>query len=158
MEAARQRDEIGPNGGFPPAEVSDSEVKILSSAGKPQTNFFRRPPQAVPKPETRPEIAEFIIFSSQGDLIYQWQCGDVAGRVGFLEFISQKARQLSQGLPLGQFEGFEIYGSKSRVIAQMEGDHAVFVRTDLLPVDDGRPARPPASYYYNKLGMVSKPS
>jgi CheY-like chemotaxis protein len=79
----------------------------------------------------KPEIAEFLIFSSQGDLLYDWQCQHVAQRVNFLEFISQKARQIGQGLPLGQFEGFQIYGSKSRVLTQFENDHAIFVRTNM---------------------------
>ena len=130
MEAARQRDEIGD---FTPADTATILTKV---DGKGHTSFFTRPPKPAPKPATQPEVTEFVIFSSQGDLLYQWQCRDIPGRVGFLEFVSQKARQLSQGLPLGSFEGFEIYGSKSRVITQMQGDHAVFVRTNLLPIEN----------------------
>jgi len=79
----------------------------------------------------RPEVLEFLIFSSQGDLLYEWQCHDATARVNFLEFLSQKARLLCQGLPMGQFERFEIFGSKSRVLTQIEGDHAVFVRSNV---------------------------
>ena len=79
----------------------------------------------------RPEVAEFIIISSQGDLLYEWQCHDVNARVNFLEFLSQKSRLLSQGLAMGHFERFEVFGSKSRIITQLENDHAVFVRTNV---------------------------
>jgi len=130
MEAARQRDEAGPQEDA--AETAGESAPRLS---KSSTSFFTRSTQLIPKPATRPEVAEFVIFSSQGDLLYQWQCSDVSKRVDFLEFISQKARQLGQGLPFGQFESFEIYGNKSRLVTQMENDHAVFVRTDLLPID-----------------------
>ena len=76
-------------------------------------------------------MAEFIIISSQGDVLYEWRCHDVNSRVNFLEFLSQKTRLLSQGLPIGHFERFEIFGSKSRIITQLENDHAVFVRTNV---------------------------
>ena len=131
MEAARQRDEAGPQD-----EIAKGGSDSVSGFSTPHTSFFTRPPQPLPKPATRPEIAEFVIFSSQGDLLYQWQCADVAKRVDFLEFISQKARQLGQGLPFGQFESFEVYGSKSRLVTAIENDHAVFVRTNLLPIEN----------------------
>jgi CheY-like chemotaxis protein len=98
---------------------------------EPQTNFFTRMPVPNAVDAHRPEVAEFIIFSSQGDLLYEWQCHDVNARVNFLEFLSQKARVLCQGLPMGHFERFEVFGSKSRIITQMENDHAVFVRTNV---------------------------
>jgi hypothetical protein len=79
----------------------------------------------------QPEVAEFVIVSSQGDVLYDWRCHDVNSRVSFLEFLSQKTRLLSQGLPIGHFERFEIFGSKSRIITQLENDHAVFVRTNV---------------------------
>jgi CheY-like chemotaxis protein len=96
-----------------------------------QTHFFTRPPARDAVDAHRPEVAEFIIFSSQGDLLYEWQCHDTNARVNFLEFLSQKTRLLSQGLPMGHFERFEVFGSKSRIITQLENDHAVFVRTNV---------------------------
>ena len=99
-----------------------------------QTHFFTRPPTPNSVDAHRPEVAEFIIFSSQGDLLYEWQCHDVNARVNFLEFLSQKARLLCQGLPMGHFERFEVFGSKSRILTQIENDHAVFVRSN-VPTD-----------------------
>ena len=100
---------------------------------EPQTQFFARLPTPNPVDAQRPEVAEFVVFSSQGDLIYEWRCHDVNARVNFLEFLSQKVRLLCQGLPMGQFERFEVFGSKSRIITQLDNDHAVFVRTNVAP-------------------------
>jgi len=100
-----------------------------------QTQFFTRPPAPNSADTQRPDVAEFLVFSSQGDLIYEWRCHDVNARVSFLEFLSQKARQLGQGLPMGHFERLEVFGSKSRIITQLENDHAVFVRSD-VPTDN----------------------
>lgn len=107
-----------------------------------QTQFFVRPPAANAVDRQRPEVAEFLIFSSQGDLLYEWQCHDVNARVNFLEFLSQKARLLCQGLPMGHFERFEVFGTKSRIITQLENDHAIFVRSNVVvdhpvPGDNG---------------------
>lgn len=95
------------------------------------TQFFTRPPAPNAVDTQRPEVAEFVIFSSQGDLIHEWQCQDVNARVNFLEFLSQKTRVLGQGLPMGHFERLEVFGSKSRIITQLENDHAVFVRSNV---------------------------
>jgi len=160
MEAARKHDEAsGPNDGPAPERpvapqfrsphtqpAPVTEPRQSSPNGAPtmlpprrqvvpapsETHFFTRPagPNAVDT--HRPEVAEFIVFSSQGDLIYEWQCHDVNARVNFLEFLSQKARLLCQGLPMGHFERFEVYGSRSRIITQLENDHAVFVRTNVV--------------------------
>lgn len=128
MEAARQRDENG-SGDFDPASILATDEPTVDPIQ--HTLFFRRNPEPAPKPVVRPEVAEFVILSSQGDLLYEWQCPDVRGRVAFLEFISKRAGQLSQGLTLGNFEAFEILGNRSQVITQIENDHAVFVRTNL---------------------------
>lgn len=100
---------------------------------EPQTHFFTRPPSPDAIDTQRPEVAEFVVFSSQGDLIYEWQCPDANARISFLEFLSQKTRVLSQGLPMGHFERLEIFGSKSRIITQIENDHAFFVRSNVAP-------------------------
>ena len=133
----------------PPEETSewgDTPLHEIGSIQQPQatprrstthappesnTHFFTPPPMPNSVDAQRPEVAEFIIFSSQGDLLYEWQCHDVNARVNFLEFLSQKARLLCQGLPMGHFERFEVFGSKSRVITQIENDHAVFVRSNV---------------------------
>lgn len=134
MEAARKRDESD-EGGHPGIDLKAFTTPTpIPALSRDETQFIPRTeaPPATDEPP-RPVIAEFVVLSSQGDIIHEWQCRDVNARVNFLEFVSQKARQLSQGLPLGTFEAFEIYGSKSRIITQLENDHAVFVKTELIP-------------------------
>lgn len=133
MEAARKRDEGGVDPGT--SNPEPQRQPLPDPFVSPRTQFFTRPaPAPQPEPPQRPDIAEFVILSSQGDVLYQWQCDDINGRIGFLEFLSQRARQIAQGLPLGAFEQFEVHGSKSRAVAQVDADHAFLVRTDLKPV------------------------
>ena len=141
MEAARKQDELSDS------DAAPFDVKTLATP-TPLPTFTGQETQFVPrniapppvKEVLRPEVTEFVILSSQGDIIYNWQCQDVSARVGFLEFISQKSRQIGQGLALGRFEAFEIEGSKSRIITQMENDHAVFVKTSLVAAKNGESA------------------
>jgi CheY-like chemotaxis protein len=116
MEAARQRDEQAPAEIALHDEPEEPQIQVDPTA---HTLFFKRTPEPALKPVMRPEVAEFVILSSQGDLLYEWQCADVPSRVHFLEFISQRARQLSQGFDFGDFESFEIHGNRSRVVTQI---------------------------------------
>ena len=138
MEAARKRDEsIEPGTAAPEVKTLATPTPLPKFTGQ-ETQFVPRTPATLPVQETTcPDIAEFVVLSSQGDIIYNWQCQDITARVGFLEFISQKSRQLGQGLPLGPFEAFEVEGSKSRIIAQIENDHAMFVKTNLVAAKNG---------------------
>jgi CheY-like chemotaxis protein len=132
MEAARKRDEDADPAeeAAPPTALADVPDPFAS----PRTGFLVK--AAEPKPEEhRPEVAEFVILSSQADVLYQWQCEDINGRIGFLEFLSQRARQVAQGLPFGEFQRFEVYGSKSRALAQVDTDHAFLVRTNLVSLN-----------------------
>ena len=94
---------------------------------------------AVPAPEPvevlRPKIDEMLICSTQGDVLYEWQCADVNARIRFLQFLSQKSWQLRQGLPTGHFERLEIEGMKHRIVTQIEPDRALFVRASRVPVE-----------------------
>src|SRR5438132_10415489 len=82
-----------------------------------------------------PTIDEMLICSTQGDVLYEWQCADVNARIRFLQFLSQKSWQLRQGLPTGHFERLEIEGMKHRIVTQIEPDRALFVRASRLPVE-----------------------
>jgi CheY-like chemotaxis protein len=131
MEAARKRDEEREPGPEPEPTPARNLPDPFTS---PHTQFIPKPVEPKPEPILRPEVAEFIVLSAQGDVLYQWQCEDVNGRIHFLEFLSQRAHQISQALPLGEFERFEVHGSKSRAIAHVDNDHAFFVRTNLTPL------------------------
>jgi CheY-like chemotaxis protein len=136
MEAARKQDESAESV-YPGIDLNAFTTPTpLPKLSREETQFIPRLEQPpVEQAPPRPQVAEFVVLSSQGDVIHEWQCEDVNARVNFLEFVSQKARQLGQGLQLGSFEAFEIYGSKSRIITQLENDHAIFVKTELIPTN-----------------------
>ena len=76
-----------------------------------------------------------LVCSLQGEVLHDWKCANPNNRVGLLEFISQKARQLAQGLPLGDFDRVEISGPQTRAVAQIQDDRALFIRTSRVPVE-----------------------
>jgi len=134
MESARKRDEAG-------QAIQPTDTEIMAAAAREaavpavDTRFFSKPPEVVPPQpagEARPDIAELLVCSVQGDVLYEWQCADSNARITFLEFLSQKAWQVALGLPLGQFERLEIFSPKSRLVAELQNEHAVFVRTNLV--------------------------
>jgi CheY-like chemotaxis protein len=150
MESARKRDEEGtirpPPGdsdsGFSrPASLSTGErhtpfVVPVIEAAAPAMEF---PPEneggAARGASTRPQIDELLVCSLQGEVLHEWQCTNTNGRVGFLEFLSMKARQLAQGLPLGEFDRLEVSGERTRVVAQIQPDRALFVRTSRVAAE-----------------------
>jgi hypothetical protein len=136
MESARKQDESNDVTSTVPAGpiIAAAPSRPVASLPAQETRFFFKPPApAVESADPKPETAEMLICSIQGDVLCEWQCADSSARIGFLEFLSQKARQLSLGLSMGQFERLEIHSPRSRVIAQIENDHAIFVRMNLLP-------------------------
>jgi hypothetical protein len=74
-----------------------------------------------------------LACSLQGEVLHEWKCANPNGRVGLLECLSQKARQIAQGLPLGAFDRLELDGPQGRVVAQVEADRALFVRVSRVP-------------------------
>jgi CheY-like chemotaxis protein len=149
MESARKRDEEGRM--TPPPGHSDSGF----STATPVTGGERHTPTVVPvieavasaeetssqsaaarTPPTRPQVDELLVCSLQGEVLHEWQCANPNGRVGFLEFLSQKARQLAQGLPLGEFDRLEVHSEHSRVVAQIQLDRALLVRTSQVAAED----------------------
>jgi len=83
----------------------------------------------------RPKIDEVLICSSQGDVLYEWQCADANARIRFLQFLSQKSWQLRQGLPIGHFQRLEIEGTANRVVTHIDPDRALFVRVSRAPTE-----------------------
>ena len=107
MEAARVRDEVA---SLPPASEPDEELPSVPATGV-----------SAAAAELPPHVAETLICSGQGAALYTWQCPNVNARVALLRQIAQKAMELGELLPLGNFERLEIQLSDSRAIAQ-DGD------------------------------------
>lgn len=151
MEAARQVDEQAEASANDAA--ASTTAPISSAADKPahQVSLADMPdllkaPAAAPREATaksasvslpvaadaneRPtRVDEMLICSPQGDVIYEWQCPDAGGRINFLEFLSQKSRQFSPALGFGAFDRLEVLTPQAKVVAQLQADCGVFVRT-----------------------------
>jgi CheY-like chemotaxis protein len=144
MEAARKRDEAGESSGAAPAPAKPAASAASAAAAPPG---FKTPSEAkevarsFPEPasdedqESRPQIDEVLIASPQGDVLYEWQCSQVAERIRFLEFLSDKARLLGQGLPVGEFDRLEAESGAERVIIQMQLDRTLLVRRSAVAAD-----------------------
>ena len=151
MEAARQRDEGADSGvpsggadeGFPtPVAVPSSErhtpaiVPVIESATRISSEAPLSPQAERLKAEvSQPRVDELLVCSLQGEVLHEWQCNNTNGRVGFMEFLSQKARQLARGLPLGDFDRLEMDCADCRVVAQIQSDIGLFVRASAVKTE-----------------------
>ncbi len=128
MEAARKRDEAA---GLQPEETAPVQTEETpppeESLTFPSISVFD--PGMVGLEPFRPVVEEMLICSPQGDVLYEWKCKNTNPRINFLEFLSQKSRQIGQGLPLGHFDRLELSSAAGRVIARVHAHHALFVRT-----------------------------
>jgi CheY-like chemotaxis protein len=150
MEAARKRDELSEQAEKPEEPVEALEAAAStdeefirvhdSSAHAMQANDLVEAPQAEAEPDgglLQPRIDEMLVCSPQGDVLYEWQCHNTNARISFLEFLSQKTRQLGQGLPLGQFDRLEIENGAARVVTQLQADHSIFMRSSRVTGEKG---------------------
>ena len=154
MEAARVRDEAKE------PSLNPSAVEAAGSRTSPaglEDVFGRAPPSAahemggvakassVPRPASapapppletlRPKVDEMLICSTQGDVLYEWQCPDADARIRFLQFLSQKSWQLRQGLPIGQFQRLEVEGLRDRIITDIDPNRALLLRSSRVPAE-----------------------
>jgi CheY-like chemotaxis protein len=143
MEAARKRDEaseasaqIQAPGSIPAAAtpVPSGPERAAEPISAPEPTATERP-GAPDVEDLRPEIEEMVVASPQGDMLYEWQCSHPSERIRFLEFVSQRARQLVQGLPLGPFDRLEIEDASTRIVTQVQADRTLFVRRAAVAID-----------------------
>ena len=76
-----------------------------------------------------------LICSTQGDVLYEWQCPDTNARIRFLQFLSQKSWQLRQGLPIGHFQRLEVEGPGDRIVTDIDSNRALYVRSSHFPAE-----------------------
>ena len=137
MEAARLQDEAREAARVePPAALAPPPKPVPVLEAPSMTSYLptgKEPPAPiVPKPPAT-RIEEVVLCSSQGDVLYEWQCANTDARIGFLEFISQKAWQVGLNVPAGDFDRIEIQGPDARIVTQIQSDRGLFVRTSLPP-------------------------
>jgi len=107
MEAARVHDESPPAPAIEPEPPSVAETQAATFSVR---------------------VAETLICSGDGTLLYQWQCADVNARIALLHEIAQQAARVGELLPLGKFDRLEIQLSAGRAVAQAQPDRLVFVQ------------------------------
>lgn len=141
MEAARKRDEAAPSpelaagrGGESPLEPAPSLRDLLGGVTAPPA-----PGAGSPRDAGRPQIDEMLVCSPQGEILYEWQCANTSARIDFLEFLSQKSRQISNGLALGHFDRLEARTPSVRVVTRIQPEHALFVRSSIVPLSSATP-------------------
>ncbi len=144
MDAAQQRDEALENPAEAPATESDTAILAeLSNAELPpspiqQADAHGGPDNPASGLPHRPRTDEFLVCSTQGDVLHEWQCADSNVRIRFLETLSQKARLIAQGLPLGGLERVEAAEGRARALVQVEADRVLFLRASSVPVEAAR--------------------
>ena len=125
-----------------------SPVKLPSPAA-PQSPPVPPPPRAAPieaapgpvepapvallEPETDAagfRIEEMLVCSEQREVLHEWRCLEPEKRLGFMEFVSIKSRQISQKLPLGRFDRLELQSPTGRMVAHWQGNCGVLIRSN----------------------------
>ncbi len=83
---------------------------------------------ATRKPIANVTVAETLICSETGEVLYECQCADVIPRLVLLQNIAQQGVALASDLPFGNFDRLEIKLGDGRAIVQTRADRLVFVR------------------------------
>lgn len=118
MDAAQRRD-----------ETAGAHTKSEAGAPLPEPEpAFADFPREVAPPEPL-RVDELTICSASGDVLHAWQCPSTDLRTKFIEFIADKARQMRQTLPLGDFERVEFHGTNERLAIHLSATAGVILRT-----------------------------
>lgn len=158
MEAARKRDEVA-GGEAPPPETEDgfptplplrverqgpTVVPVIQEIPTAPTDLPGTAARSVPmEGRVRPQVEELLVCSLQGEVLHEWKCNNTNNRIGMLDALSLKAKQLTLGLPLGEFDRVEVNAPGSRIIAQLQSDRSMFVRTSLVSAEPAAGAKQP---------------
>lgn len=139
MEAVRMRDELAELSAtaapLPPAEPGP--LVADAAAAKPPPDAMAppaadlTPPAAAPAEST--QIDELVLCSGQSEVLYEWQCRDVEGRLKLLDALGQWAEQLAGALSLGRFDRMEALGPQGRVVTQIGSGQKVLLRCSRAP-------------------------
>jgi hypothetical protein len=73
-------------------------------------------------------VAETFICSPTGEILYEAQCADAAGRTAWLQSVAQQAGELGKILPLGQFDRMDVSFAHTRIVSRFRADSLVYMR------------------------------
>ena len=116
-------------------EVAGHAGRMAEAASPPAEVLVEEGPGRSDSP--RRIIEEVFVCSQQGTLLHGWQVRNGDLWVNFFEFVSQKARRIAMGLPVGRFERLEVSDGSTRLAILIDDDRGVLVRSREEPVVPG---------------------
>ena len=134
MEAARLNDEATQTATDTAARTEEQRAGAWEEYTPDSIN---NPPVARSTPRRRPRVEEpspptveeMLICNTQGDLHYEWQSKNAETRITLLEFLQQKSKQLTLGLPLGTVRKFDAATEEARMIALLGTERTSLITT-----------------------------
>lgn len=131
MEAAQARDEASPQPPSPPEPMLASEVEpAVDAAADPGLPLLADAGEE----ERRPQVAEMLICSPRGEVLYDWPGSHNATRIRWLSGLIDHAASLAATFPVGAFEGFEAVDAHTRLVVQRQPAHTTMVLVTQVPV------------------------
>lgn len=76
------------------------------------------------------QIEEIVLGSSGGNVLYEWGCKKLDGRLKLMEQVEEQARAVSEAVKVGVFDRLEIVTAKGRIVCQVQPQRRLFVRTN----------------------------
>ncbi|MGZ4963957.1 MAG: response regulator [Limisphaerales bacterium] len=111
-----------------PAEVAPEAMFQPVQSAKVATALATKPAPPV-EVDTEVQIEEILLASSGGNVLYEWECKKVEGRLKLMEQVEAQARQVSEAVKVGVFDRLEIVTPKGRIVCQVQPQRRVFVRS-----------------------------
>jgi CheY-like chemotaxis protein len=129
MEAARLSDESAAQQKEVPFEAGDQ------APVEPQTSPEQaaEPPRPAPPGEVR--IRETVLCSGAGEVLYEWECKALQGRVRLLEQVEQQAEEISNLAPVGRFDRVEVIAREGRFVCHVQPHMRLLVHSVEAPGD-----------------------
>ena len=88
---------------------------------------------AIGPPTGDVRIAEIVLCSGTGEVLYEFESKSLELRLRLLEQLEQQANQLSSLAPVGRFDRVEILTAEGRIVCQVQPDRRLFVRRTGTP-------------------------
>ena len=97
-----------------------------TAAPSGSVTFLSQPVASTPMASSPVEAV--LVCSSFGEVLHQWQCGDLAGSLALLEYILPQSEQLGRVMTLGEFKRLEILLPFARIVVVSAPECCVLLR------------------------------